>query len=392
MSKHFGCARFIFNHFLKEKQDHYLNNGKTLNYNYCCLGLTDLKNREDTIWLKEVNSQMLQQSLKNLESAYGNFFRKKSKFPKFKKKSNNQSFRIPQHIKVCGSKIQIPKFKEGIEINLHRRLKGDIKSATFTKTSTDKYFVSVLCEVKKESKPKTGKNIGIDLGITDFIVLSDGTKVKNPNFNRIHKSNLSKQQKHLSRKTKGSNRYIKQRKKAARIHEMINNSRKDFQHKLSSKLINEYDLIALEDLSVRNMIKNRKLSYSISDSGWTSFVSMLEYKAKWYGKSVIKIDRWFPSSKTCSECDYIVDKLPLSVRKWTCPKCGENHDRDVNASKNILRQGLLNVYSPEWCLTNVEGKALDFNSNVKVETGPCEALKKRNINRKGYISKPLGLA
>jgi len=327
----------------------------------------------------------------NLETAYTKFFKKQTKFPKFKKKSNNQSFAVPQHFKI-DKKLYIPKMKEGIDMVFHRPLEGVAKSLTISKTCTDKYFVSILCEVPKKSKPKTGKNIGIDLGINDFIVLSNGEKIKNPNFNRKYKKTLAKHQKHLSRKTKGSNRYNKQRKKVAGIYEKIANSRKDFQHKLSTKLINEYDLISLEDLSVRNMIKNRKLSYSISDSSWTSFVKMLTYKALWYGKSVIKIDRWFPSSKTCSECDYIVDKLPLSVRKWKCPKCGENHDRDINAAKNILRQGLSNVYSPERCLTNVEGKALDLNSNIKVETGPYEALKKKLKNRKVFELKPLGLA
>ena len=364
-----------------------MNNGKTLNYNYCCLGLTELKGKEDTIWLKEVNSQTLQQSLKNLESAYGNFFRKKSKFPKFKKKSNNQSFRVPQHIKVENDIIRVPKFNEGIEINLHRKLEGDIKSATFSKTSSNKYFVSILCEVPKKSKPKTSKQIGIDLGITDFIVLSDGTKIKNPNFNRKSKKKLSKAQQHLSRKTKESNRYNKQRIKVAKINEKITNSRKDFQHKLSTKLINEYDLISLEDLAVKNMVKNRKLSYSISDSGWSSFVSMLEYKALWYGKEVIKVDRFYPSSKTCSDCDYIIDKLPLSVRQWKCPKCDSNHDRDINAAKNILRQGLSNVYSQELSLTDMEGKAL---ATVKgSETSLIEVSKK--IGMRKYILKPLGL-
>ena len=392
MSKHFGCSRFIYNHFLKEKQNHYLNNGTTLDYWKCASVLTTLKKSDDTIWLKEVNSQMLQQSLKNLESAYGNFFRKKSKFPKFKKKSNNQSFRIPQHIKVDKDIIRIPKFNEGISINLHRPLTGDIKSATFSKTPTNKYFVSILCEVKKEPKIKTSKNVGIDLGITDFIVLSDGQKIKNPNFNRTSKQQLSKQQKHLSRKTKGSSRYIKQRIKVARIHEKINNSRRDFQHKLAMRLISEYDIISLEDLSVKNMIRNHKLAYSIQDSGWSSFVSMLEYKALWYGKSVIKIDRWYPSSKTCNECDYIVDNLPLNVRKWKCPKCSCEHDRDINAAKNILRQGLSNVYSPERCLTNVEMEALNGDSNIIVETTINETLKKKLKNRKVVKLKPLGLA
>jgi putative transposase len=332
--------------------------------------------REDLTWLKEVNSQTLQQSLKNLETAYGNFFRKHTKFPKFKKKSNHQSFRVPQHISLRDAKIQIPKFKEGIKINLHRKIEGEIKSATFSRTPSNKYFVSILCEVKKEPKKKTGKSIGIDLGITDFIVTSDGEKIKNPNFNRSQKQALSKAQKHLSRKTRGSNRYKKQRNKVARIHEKITNSRRDFQHKLSTRLINEYDTICLETLAVKNMVKNHKLAYSISDSSWNSFVKMLEYKALWYGKTIEKIDRWYPSSKTCSSCDYIVDKLPLSVRKWTCLNCGEIHDRDVNASKNILRQGINLVNSPERCLTNVEGKAL-VTSNGD-ETGPCETLKKKS--------------
>jgi len=339
------------------------------------LGLTELKKVEDFKWLKEVNSQTIQQSLKNLETAYGNFFRKKSKFPKFKKKNNHQSFRVPQHITVDDNTIRVPKFNEGIEINLHRLLEGTIKSATFSRTPSNKYFVSILCEVPKKTKEKTGKEVGIDLGITDFIVLSNSEKIKNPNFNRKQKKALAKAQKHLSRKTKGSKRQQKQRVKVAKIHEKITNSRKDFQHKLSTKLINEYDLISLESLSVKNMIKNHKLAYSIQDSGWSSFISMLEYKALWYDKQVIKIDRFYPSSKTCHKCDYIVDKLPLSVRSWKCPKCSEEHDRDINAAKNILRQGVNLVYSPERCFTNVEMEALDFSD--KVETTVYETLKKK---------------
>ncbi len=357
-----------------------MNNGKTLNYNYCCSGVKKLKDSDEYSWLKKVNSQTLQQSLKNLETAYGNFFRKKSKFPKFKKKSNQQSFGVCQGVKIKNNnKLQIYKFKEGIPIHLHRKLEGKIKSATISKTPTDKYFASILCEVPKKSKPKTGKTLGIDLGITDFIVTSDGEKVKNPKFNHSLKQKLSKAQKHLSRKTKGSNRYKRQRKKVARIHEKITNSRKDFQHKLSTRLINEYDMISLESLAVKNMIKNVNLSYSIQDSSWSSFISMLEYKAKWYGKEIRKIDRWYPSSKTCHKCDYIIDKLPLSVRRWICPKCGENHDRDINAAKNIHRQGL--------AITDVEMEALVASNGD--ETTVCEASKKKSYRLR---LKPLGLA
>jgi putative transposase len=363
-----------------------LNNGTTLKYNICSTGLSVLKKVEGYEWLKEVNSQTLHASLINLETAYTKFFKKQNKFPKFKKKSNNQSFSVPQHFKI-DKQLFIPKMKEGIATIFHRPLEGNAKSLTISKTSSNKYFVSILCEVPKKSKPKTGNKIGIDLGITDFIVLSDGTKIKNPNFNRKSKKKLSKAQQHLSRKTKGSNRYIKQRIKVARINEKITNSRKDFQHKLSTKLINEYDLISLEDLAVKNMIRNHKLAYSIQDSGWSSFVSMLEYKASWYGKEVIKVDRFYPSSKSCSNCDYIIDKLPLNVRSWKCPKCNELHDRDINAAKNILRQGLSNVYSPERCLTDMEGKAL--GSSNTIETSPCEVSKK--IGMRKYILKPLGL-
>ena len=307
----------------------------------------------------------------NLETAYGKFFKKQTKFPKFKKKSNHQSFRVPQGIKLKGDRLQIFKFKEGIPINLHRKLDGKIKSVTISRTPTDKYFASVLCEVPKKSKPKTGKTVGIDLGVTDFIVTSNGEKVKNPNFNRNLKQKLSKTQKHLSRKTKGSNRYKRQRKKVAGIHEKIVNSRKDFQHKLSTRLINEYDTISLESLAVKNMVKNHKLAYSISDASWSSFILMLEYKAKWYDKKVVKIDRFYPSSKTCSSCDYIIDKLPLSVRKWQCPKCSTDHDRDINAAKNIHRQGL--------AITDVEMEALVASNGD--ETAVCEASKKRSYSR-----------
>jgi putative transposase len=358
---------------LKEKQNHYLNNGKTLNFNNCSKSLTEFKKLKEYEWLNEVSAQSLQQTLKNLETAYGFFFKKTAKFPNFKSKRDKQSYRLVQQIFIEGDKLRISKFQEGIKINIHKPLQGKLKFVTISKTSSDKYFASILCEVPKKIKPKTGKSIGIDLGITDFIVTSDGNKIKNPNFNRKHKQTLKNAQKHLSRKQKGSNRYNKQRIKVARIHEKITNSRKDFQHKLSTKLVSEHDLISVESLAVKNMIKNHKLAYSIQDSGWSEFVRQLEYKAQWYNKSVIKIDRFYPSTKTCSSCDYIIDKLPLNIRSWKCPKCLQEHDRDVNAAKNILRQGLNLKNSPERCFTNVEGKAL-VTSNSD-ETGPVETLK-----------------
>jgi len=355
---------------LNEKQEHYLNSGKTLNYNAGCSILTEMKKTDDYSWLKEINSQALQQSAKDLETAYGNFFRSKTGFPKFKRKGDKDSFRCPQHVRVDGYNLIIPKFKEGIKIQLHRNIQGIIKSCTVSKSSSNKYFVSILCEEHIESKPKTNKEIGLDLGIKDFAILSDGNKFNNPKITKLYEEILSKSQKDLSRKEKGSNRYQKQKIKVTKVHEKITNSRNDHHHKLSTTLVNDYDLIAVEDLAVKNMIKNPKLSKAISDCSWGSFLNMLEYKCDWYGKKFVKINRFFPSSKTCSSCDYIMDKMPLKVRNWTCPKCGSNHDRDINASINIYRQGL--------SITNMEVEALASGSNTNSETTVYEVLKKKS--------------
>jgi putative transposase len=341
LSKHFGCVRFVYNHFLKEKQDHYLLNKKTLNYNTCAGNLVKMK-REGFEWLKEVNSQALQSSLEHLETAYGNFFKKKSKFPKFKsKKSNYDSFSVPQHVSLKNDKIQIPKFKEGIKFINHREIKGKICSATVSRTPTGKYYISILTEQEPTKHlKKTGKSIGIDLGIKDFAITSEGQRYTNPKFLYKFQRKLKQAQQHLSRKQKGSKQRVQARMKVAKIHEKITNSRNDMQHKVSMSLIKKYDMIALEDLNVNGMVKNHKLAKSISDSSWSSFVTKLTYKAQWYGKTVLKIDRFFPSSKTCSDCGYIKESLDLSERSWTCV-CGSKHDRDVNASKNILKRALV---------------------------------------------------
>ena len=341
LSKHFGCVRFVYNHFLKEKQDHYLLNKKTLNYNTCAGNLVKMK-REGFEWLKEVNSQALQSSLEHLETAYGNFFKKKSKFPKFKsKKSNYDSFSVPQHVSLKNNRVQIPKFKEGLRFIKHRELKGKICSATISRTPTGKYYISILTEQEPTKHlPKTGKSIGIDLGIKDFAITSEGHRYINPKFLYKFQRKLKTSQQHLSRKVKGSKQRDRARIKVAKIHEKITNSRNDMQHKVSMSLIRKYDMIALEDLNVKGMIKNHCLAKAISDSSWSSFVTKLEYKAQWYGKQVIKIDRFFPSSKTCSDCGHITQGLTLDVRNWTCV-CGSRHDRDVNASKNILKRALV---------------------------------------------------
>ena len=340
LNKHFGSTRFIYNHFLNEKNNQYKETKKSDNYNKQAEKLTCLKNEERTLWLNEVNSQCLQQSLKNLETAFKNFFKKTSKYPKFKSKKSKNSFRVPQFIKVIDGRIFVPKFKEGIKLIEHRPFKGTIKQCTFSKDCRNKYFVSILVETFNEPLKPTNKFVGIDLGIKDFVITSDGKKYSNNRYTKKYEEKLKVAQKHLSRKIKGSHQYEKQRLKVAKIHEKISNSRKDNLHKVSTELIKAYDVICLEDLNIKKMLKNHKLSKHIADCGWGAFINILQYKANWNNKTIIKIDRFFPSSKTCSLCGWIKEDLKLGDREWFCESCGCFHDRDLNATKNILNQGL----------------------------------------------------
>jgi putative transposase len=390
LAKHFGCSRFIYNYFLAEKQKHYLENKTTLNFNQCAGNLVAKKKEEGYEWLKEVNSQILISTLMNLETAYGNFFRKKSKFPRFKSKKNKNSFNIPQHISLKREDIiQIPKFKEGLKFVKHKELKGRIKSATISKNPSGKYYISFLCVVEKPTKhKKTGKNIGIDLGLKDFIITSEGQRYCNPKFTKKYEVKLSKKQRILSRKEKGSKGRDKARIAVAKVHEKITNSRNDMQHKVSSKLVRDYDLIAIEDLNVKGMVKNHCLAKAISDVAWSSFVAKLKYKAEWYGREVIVIDRFYPSSKTCSCCDHVKESLSLDERTWTCSECNTTHDRDVNASKNILRRAL--AIQSAGTVDNRNGAKVRPKEISKVSRGTGdEVLKKKNVRK--YILKPVDL-
>lgn len=339
LNKHFGCIRFIYNHFLNERKREYETNKQTLNYYDNSKSLTILKKQEEYSWLNEVNAQSLQVSLKNLDDAYNGFFKKRTKFPKFKSKHTKNSFKVPQAVKVEDGKLKIPKFKEPIDIILHRTFSGAIKQCTISKTPTNEYFVSILVETTHTATPKTGKSIGIDLGLKDFVITSDGYKYKNNRYTKTYQTKLKKAQQHLSRKKKGSNRYQKQKLKVAKLHKKITNSRLDNLHKVSTELITKYDTIILEDLNIKGMIKNHKLSKHIADASWSKFVTLLTYKAEWNDKQIVKIDRFFPSSKTCNCCGYINQNLKLSMREWTCPSCHTKLDRDLNASKNILKEG-----------------------------------------------------
>lgn len=345
LNKHFGSVRFVYNYFLNERKQEYETNKQTLNYYDNARSLTEIKKNEEYNWLREINSQTLQYSLKSLDGAYNNFFKKRGRFPKFKSKRNKNSFTIPQFVKVEKDLLIIPKFKDGIKIILHHKFKGIIKQCTISKTSTGKFFVSILVETEHIKLPKTGLSVGIDLGIKDFVITSDGFKYKNNRYTKTYERKLKKAQQHLSKKTKGSNRYNKQRLKVSKIHEKITNSRIDNLHKVSADLIKKYDTIIVEDLNIKSMVKNHKLAKLISDASWGSFIQMLTYKAIWNDKQVISVGRWFPSSKTCGSCGYINQNLTLNERSWKCPSCGKIHDRDLNAAKNILKEGLKDISS-----------------------------------------------
>jgi putative transposase len=340
LNQHFGCVRWVYNHFLKERIDQYKETRTSLNYIKQSRFLPHLKRQTETIWLKEVNSQSLQCALQHLDMAYENFFKNRAKCPRFKRKRGKNSFSVPQHVRVPGDKLFFPKFKEGITLKLHRPIEGKIKQCTVSKTPTGKFFVSILCEAAYHPKPRTGKVVGLDLGLKDFAVSSDGKRFENPRHLKRSEKKLKTAQRHLQRKQKGSGNRNKQRLKVARLHEKIANTRKDHLHKLSTQITNAYDVICVEDLNIRGMLKNNKLAKHISDASWDSFISLLHYKAGWNDRQLVKVGRFFPSSKTCHQCGHINQNLKLSERTWICPSCENKVDRDYNASRNTLEEGL----------------------------------------------------
>lgn len=341
LAQQFGACRWVWNHFLRQRIDHYAETGKGLSYYDNARALTQLKHEPNTKWLQKSNSQSLQQALMDLQTAYRNFFARRARYPKFKSKRDKQAFRIPQGFGLENNRLKIPKVGP-IVIVVHRPIAGKMKSVTISRTKTGKYFASFLCELEiDEPQPDTNRPmIGIDLGLIDFAVTSGGEHIPHPHYLRATEKQLKRAQCVLSRRKKGSKGKEKARQRVALLHEKVANQRSDFLHKLSHRLVDENQAIFLEDLAIKNMVRNHYLAKSISDSGWGEFVRQCEYKGKWYGCHVSQVDRFFPSSKRCADCGFVVQSLSLSCREWTCPSCGAIHDRDENAAINILAFGI----------------------------------------------------
>ena len=340
-SQTFGCVRFVYNHILRWRTDEYYENGNSVNYNTASKQLTELKKNPDHQWLKDVSSVPIQQALRHQQTAFKNFWEGRAKYPTFKKRHAKQSATFAASaFSMKDGLLFIAKSKEPLNIRWSRELPSEPSSITISKDRAGRYFVSMLCEFEAKPMSISKNTVGIDLGLTDLFITSNGEKSGNPKFTKRYEQKLAYLQRKLAKKQKGSSNRAKAKLKVARLHAKIADCRMDATHKASRKLINENQVVCVENLAVKNMIKNPKLAKHIADANWGEFVRQLQYKAEWAERSVVQIDRFFPSSKRCSSCGFINESLSLSVREWDCPECKAHHDRDINAAVNIKTAGL----------------------------------------------------
>ena len=341
LAQTFGCVRFVYNSVLRYRTDAFYQRQEKIGFTGANAELSRMKKATETEFLNEVSSVPLQQSLRHQQSAFKNFFEGRAKYPRFKSKRQRQSAEFTRSaFKYRDGQLVLAKCKEPLAIRWSRELPGEPSTITVSKDSAGRYFVAFLCEFDAETLPITPKMVGIDLGLKDLFVTSDGHRTGNPHHTAKYAAKLAMAQRALSKKKLGSRNRAKARQKVARVHAKISDCRADGLHKLSRQIVNENQVICVETLKVKNMLRNPHLAKSISDAGWGEFVRQLEYKAAWADRQVVAIDQWYPSTKRCSSCGHVMDKMPLHIRAWICPGCGTEHDRDVNAAVNIKAAGL----------------------------------------------------
>jgi putative transposase len=343
LARTFGCCRYVYNWALRQRTDAYYKDGERLYYEATAQRLTSLKKQADHVWLNDISSVPLQQSLRHLDTAFRHFFEGRAQYPKFHKKHGEQAATYASTaFKWDGTSLTLAKMSEPLTIVVSRPLPKGAKPSTVTvsKDCANRYFVSILLEEDIKPLPVVNKQVGLDLGLKSMVVTSDGYTYGNPKFFAKDEKKLAQAQRRQTRKKKGSQNRAKARHKVAKIHAKIADRRRDYQHKLSTHIIRENQIVCVESLQVKNMVQNHSLAKAISDVGWGEFVRQLEYKAKWYGRTLVRIDKFYPSSKRCFDCGHVLDTLSLDVRVWTCPECGVIHDRDINAAKNIHAAGL----------------------------------------------------
>jgi putative transposase len=343
LARTFGCARFVYNWALRLRTDAYYEHHERISYHAASAALTTLKQQPETAWLTEVSSVPLQQALRHLDTAFRNFFDGRARYPAFHKKQGRQAatyatsaFRWDAEARA----LTLAKMDTPLDIHWSRYCSGAPSTVTISKDTAGRYFVSFLIEEDIQALPVVNAMVGVDVGLKDIVVLSTGEKIANPRHLQRSARRLTHAQRTLSRKQKGSKNREKARRKVAREHARIADQRRDGLHQLTTRLIRENQTVCVESLAVKNLVRNHPLAKAISDVGWGELVRQLEYKAAWYGRTLVKLDRWYPSSKRCHVCGYVLDSLSLDVRQWTCPACGARHDRDINAAKNILAVGL----------------------------------------------------